>query len=247
MAAPTLVVDLSHWNPTPDWRALKAGGIVGVILKATEGQTYVDKTFHGRSRAARDAGLAVSSYHFLHKGSIEAQMAHYLAAVQPRPGERLCIDHEKDASLAELERAVQFLRDRAPDCQLTIYSGHLIKEQLGSKKSAILAENTSLWIAHYTTASAPTWPKETWPAWSLWQFTDKANVAGISKPVDGNRFNGNAASAIRWLGPAVQEPVDPVEPQLPEPTPEAKVVIVSVQASPGVGVQVVVNGEVIRS
>jgi GH25 family lysozyme M1 (1,4-beta-N-acetylmuramidase) len=32
-----VVVDISHWNPTPDWAKLKADGTVGVIHKATEG------------------------------------------------------------------------------------------------------------------------------------------------------------------------------------------------------------------
>lgn len=246
MPSPTIIVDLSHHNPEPDWRELAAGGVVGVILKATEGTSYVDDTFHDRRMAAEEAGLVVSSYHFFH-GNAQAEMTHYLETVVPRAGERLCIDHEAEASLSELEDAVLFLKNTVPDCQITIYSGHLIKDQLGSKANEILAENTSLWIAHYTSADSPTWPKQVWQTWSLWQFTDKASVKGISAGVDGNRFNGSTENAVKWLGPAPQPIPAPEPAPTPKPTPEpAGMVTVSIEAPPGIEVSVVVNGKLIN-
>ena len=196
----TVVVDLSHWNPTPDWAALKDSGVCGVNVKATEGTSYVDEAFHSRYGDAIAAGLAVSTYHFFKAGSVEAQMNHYLNTVKPRDGERMCIDHEEKASLAELEQAVAYMNTDSRNLQISVYSGHLIKDQLGNNRSDVLA-GTSLWIAHYTTKSAPTWPTATWPTWSLWQFTDAAKVAGISQPVDGNRFNGSSENCVKWIGP----------------------------------------------
>jgi hypothetical protein len=35
-----VVVDLSHWDPSDDYPALKASGIVGVIAQATRNPTY---------------------------------------------------------------------------------------------------------------------------------------------------------------------------------------------------------------
>ena len=98
--------------------------------------------------------------------------------------------------------AVGNLLQMRPDLQVTIYSGHLIKEQLGSTKNDYLAENTSLWIAQYTTAAAPSWPTATWPLWSLWQYTDKATVDGITKPVD-----GNASTAVEGTIPGLDDAV----------------------------------------
>lgn len=244
MAAPLLVVDLSHHNPEPNWTQLRAGGVVGVIMKASEGQTFIDKTFTKRRQAALSAGLKVSSYHFFH-GNAQAEMAHYLATVQPRQGERVCIDHEAKATLQQLIDAVRYIRETRPDLQITIYSGHLIKEQIGGEYVGALAANSSLWIAHYTSATAPSWPKATWPSWSLWQYTDKANAPGISKPVDGNRFNGSAENCALWFGPITAPPPRP-EPQ-PEPEPPSTpAVIVSVQASANVALQLVVNGRIVK-
>ena len=43
-----VVVDLSHHNENVDFAKMKANGIVGVIHKATQGLTYVDKTYAKR-------------------------------------------------------------------------------------------------------------------------------------------------------------------------------------------------------
>lgn len=207
-----IVVDLSHHNPTPDWAKLKAGGTVGVIHKATEGTSYVDKTLFERARDAMAAGLCWSTYHFLRPGNMKTQMDHYLGTVNPRQGERMCLDHEDaGVSLADLKEAVSYLVEDPRELQVTIYSGHVIKEQLGSQKDSYLANTTSLWIAQYTMAS-PSWPKATWPDWSLWQYTDAAKVAGISKPVDGDNFNGSAEQCVAWFGPAGQDVPVPVPP-----------------------------------
>ncbi|MER9336461.1 glycoside hydrolase family 25 protein [Mesorhizobium sp. M0293] len=130
-----LVIDVSHHNPPPEpnWAKVKAGGTVGVILKATEGTTYIDPTFGQRREAAKAAGLAVSSYHFLKHGDARWQMLHYLDVVAPAIGERVVIDYEDAAcTLDDLREAVLALRNNAGlGLQITIYAGGLIKGQLG--------------------------------------------------------------------------------------------------------------------
>lgn len=232
---PSPVIDLSHHNPEPDWAAIRRAGVVGVIHKATEGKTYVDDTFADRRDRAQGNGVPFLSYHFLKAGSIEAQMRHYLDVVSPVPGERVCIDHEDKATLSELVQAVNYLQAQPLNLQVTIYSGHLIKEQLGSTKNAVLA-TTSLWIAQYTSAASPSWPKATWPSWSLWQWTDKEAVPGISAPVDGNRWNGSAENLTKWLAPAGSAPAPS-----PEPDEVAEVAIFTSGK-----VKVILNGQLIQ-
>lgn len=231
MSNPLTIVDLSHHNPEPNWAKLKAGGVVGVILKATEGTTYIDPTFGSRRQAAKAAGLACASYHFLRPGNARGQMLHYLDVVGPVPGERMIIDYEAEGlKLDDLWEAVEALAQQPLNLQITVYSGHLIKEQLRNTKDVLLADFTSLWIAQY----GPTvkWPEGTWPVWSLWQFTDKANVSGISQPVDGNRFNGSAENARRWLAPATDLP----------PAVALPVVRIAIDVPDDVEVDIKVNG-----
>jgi len=231
-----VVVDMSHYQPTPDWQALIDDGIVGVIHKATEGTSYKDPTLFERARPAMDAGLKWSTYHFLRPGDMREQMDWYLNTIDPVQGERVCLDHEDSGvSLADLKEAVSYLIADPRGLQVTIYSGHVIKEQLSSGKDVYLAENTSLWLAQYS--STPSWPTATWPQWTLWQFTENAAVPGISGNVDGNRFNGTPENCARWFGPAGSEPA-------PSPEP-AKIVNIAIDTDDGVEVRVTVNGELL--
>ena len=228
-----IIVDLSHHNTITSFAEMYAAGVAGVILKATEGQTFIDKTFASRRKTAMEMGLMTASYHFLKPGAIDAQMSHYLNVVQPTRGERLVLDHEdSNCPLVDLERGIEHLFKKVPQCELTVYSGHLIKEQLRDRKSEPLASLTSLWIAQYTSASAPSWPQGTWPVWSLWQYTDQAPVPGSKYPVDGNRFNGDREQAIAWMGP------------IPEPLiPERDIVTVAITVPPDIQIVISLNGE----
>lgn len=231
MANELVVVDISHYQPTPNYDKLAAAGIVGVILKCTQGKSYVDPTFRARYDDAIESGMPVSTYHFLEKGDPVGQMKWYLKNLDPRPGERVCLDHEAEsdgssASLNELKQAVNYLRADERGLEITIYSGNLVKEQLGPTGYDETLALTSLWIAHYTGATSPSWPQGTWPTWSLWQYTDKASAGGIS-PVDGNRFNGSPENCAKWFGPTDEsEPLPP-----PGPGPSVDLVDYAVKVS----------------
>lgn len=224
-----IVIDLSHHNDEPDWETLLVSGTLGVILKASEGTTYVDPTFYDRAQNALLYGLKVASYHFLKHGWIDEQMSWYMTAadrIMPL-GSRVVLDFEDpDCTLDDLEQAVGWLIGHRPDLQIAVYSGHLIKQEVGGDDNELLKANTSLWIAQYTSAAAPDWPRQVWPAWSLWQYTDAAKATGCSQPVDGNRWNGTPENLLKWFGP-VEEP----------PVPVADVEIKTVT-----GLRIVING-----
>lgn len=209
-----IVIDISHHQATADFAKVKAGGTVGVILKATEGTSYVDPTYIDRNEAALRAGLMTAPYHFLKPGSIERQMDWFLAKTQPDDGSRLVIDYEAEGlKIADLEAAVRYLKTNAPKCELTVYGANgFLGAQLGNKKNDLLAANTSLWVASYRN-DAPTITnlKPTWSVWSLWQYTDKSTVDGVPGPVDGNRWNGNGEALKKWFNANFQEGASPSE------------------------------------
>lgn len=60
-----LLVDLSNNNPSPiDFGKVRKAGVFGVLLKVSEGKTFVDPDYRARAKAARAAGLHVGGYHF---------------------------------------------------------------------------------------------------------------------------------------------------------------------------------------
>jgi lysozyme len=222
MATDPSVIDISHYQPDPDWQALKGAGVIGVILKATEGTSYVDPTFAARRQAAKAAGLLTSSYHFLHHGQAAAEIEHYLKTVMPLDGERVVIDYEDDSlDLADLEAAVQSLIEAGKNLQIAIYGGHKVKEVV-AQPNAFLAENSSLWLCQYTSGK-PSWPSTTWKYWSLHQYSDTGQVPGIAGNVDVNRFNGDDSALRAWLAPAAAP--------APAPHPDVETVTLTI-ASP---------------
>jgi lysozyme len=242
------VVDLSHWNTVKSFTSAAADGLVGVIHKATEGSGGRDDTYKSRESQARGAGLLWSSYHFMRPGNQRDHFQNYLEFAAPREGERVCLDYEDDdLSLSSLYEAMDYIQEVRPDLQMTIYSGHLLKEQLGSKNDAKLAK-ASLWIAQYTSAGSPSWPTGTWKSWSLWQYTDgesggnPRSVAGIIAPTDCNRFNGTKEACIAWLGPAGAKPEPEPEPE-PEVPVEVSVLKVNYEVPEGISLEITVSGE----
>ena len=200
-------IDISHHEGSPDFQAVAESGILAVIHKATEGTTYIDPLRANNLARAKQQGLAICTYHFLKHGNATEQMEFYCKIVQPGVGERVIIDHEDAAcTLGDLHEAVLALRnisnERFLNLKITVYSGHLLKEQLDDAYDPLLATGTDLWIAHYT-SGAPTWPYATYPSYKLWQYSETGHVPGIEDEVDMNEFNGSDRELIEWIGPGV--------------------------------------------
>ena len=234
MADYPLCIDISHHNTVQSFDQVSEAGIIGVIHKATEGSSFSDADYWTNRDAAHAAGLEWASYHFLKHGNVAAQIDNFLSIVDPDDGERVVIDYEDEkATLEDLRAAITEIRSARPDLEITVYSGHLLKEHLGGDYDPILA-TTSLWIAHYTDEPQPTWPYGTWPVWTLWQFTDGAKVPGMAPPTDLNRFNGSEENFRLWFNPQALAP---------EPAPTDQIVTINIKVPEGISVMVFVNGE----
>ncbi len=57
-------IDVSHWQGTINWTSVKNSGVEFAFMKATQGNGYVDPTFHTNIRNATAAGVLVGPYHF---------------------------------------------------------------------------------------------------------------------------------------------------------------------------------------
>jgi lysozyme len=204
-----VVVDLSHHNAVVDFKQLKAAGIVGVIYKATQGLTYVDKSYASRRTQALEQGLLWGAYHFGVGGDGSDQADFFLNTVQPDAATLLVLDYEPNLTgpTMSLDQAREFVdhtqavTGRWPG----LYSGHLIKEQLGSVAAPdpILA-NCFLWLAQYN-GPKPLNVPPTFKTWSFWQYTDGVHgpephaVNGVG-PCDRNQFNGSLKQLKKLWG-----------------------------------------------
>ena len=61
-------IDVSHWNGTINWPQVAGAGKTFAIIKATEGETFLDSMYATNHSGARAAGLRTTAYHFARPG-----------------------------------------------------------------------------------------------------------------------------------------------------------------------------------
>lgn len=220
---PVKLIDISHHQGRPNFSQVAQYGVLGMIHKATEGSGYVDPDRARNCSEALKNGIAVCTYHFLRPGNMAQQMEFWADVVDPVPGERMVLDHEDaGVSIDDLHDCIKALQDMDLNIQITVYSGHVLKEQLGSYHDEFLANNTDLWVAHYGTSS-PSWPSGTYETYSAWQYSDTGTIPGISDNyVDLNEFNGSDTNLVKWIGPVDYAPPEEV-PGFPESVVEMQI------------------------
>jgi lysozyme len=213
-----LVIDLSHWNTVSSWSKVKGAGIMAVIHKATEGSSYIDDQYHGRKSPALAEGLLWGAYHFLRPGNMATQAQHFVDT--SGQCDLYAADHEDPGvSLSDLKAFLSEVYELTGILPV-VYSGHVIKEQVGSSSDPELAQYR-LWLAQYS--SSPSWPTKIWPKWWIWQHTDQGDCPGIEGDTDLNQYDGTAQQLVDdWVG------AEPVPEPEPEPGPAVVTVTISV-------------------
>lgn len=213
MSINPVVVDLSHWDKVTDLQAARRFGILGVIAKATQGTSVTDGTYAAIRAKAKAAGQVFGAYHFFEHGNVDQQIKHFLDVARPDDQTLLALDHEPyGAKTPKLDEARYFLETVAAKIgrKPILYSGNLIKEQLGSTVDLFFGGHR-LWLAQY--GSRPV-TQRSWANPWIWQFTGDGNgpaphnVPGISIDgggIDINSFDGDEAKLrAEWIsdGPA---------------------------------------------
>ena len=168
------VVDISHLNGPIQFHALKDAGIVGVIIKMSQGSSYVDPNFEDNyTRACKVFGQASTHvYHFLDNSDPHAQAEHILA-VRSGFDPFIWLDYETNPSgqTCSLDTAVAVFHEvHAETGGCGIYGSDKLAE-------AIVAGHfvgVPMWGARYG-AEPPTWLKS-----GLWQYSESGSIGGLT-------------------------------------------------------------------
>ena len=151
-----------------DFNAAKADGIFGVIHKATQGFRFTDPKYQSRSSKALDAGLLWGAYHFAVGGDGVGQAEHFLSVVNPGPNDLMVLDLENNRTGSMTTDDAEEFVDRihiATGQWPGLYSGHYIKEKLGSYT------NCWFWLDQYGECDRV---PAAWSTWTMWRYTDGA-------------------------------------------------------------------------
>lgn len=213
------IVDVSHHQNDKgkiDWAAVRKSGIVGAIIKGTEGNGYVDPFFKSnlREALAQKFPEGVGAYHFARITDSQdavAEAMHFVGSIKDSGVQFAVLDMEEDSnklSVAALTKA----------CNLFIAT---VKKQLGIKVGLYMNLNyyrnevkfsdsgaDFLWLAQYRAASLGPGVD-----CDLWQYTDAKPVPGIKGGVDCSFLYKSIL-----VGPHTAPPVAKPSKPAPQPT-----------------------------
>lgn len=201
-------VDVSMYQGTIDWNAVKKSGIEFAIAKATEGSYVRDPEFQFNWPRMKEVGLIRGAYHFLHPNQdigmqVNNLHTHVRNSGHFKEGDFVALDVEvTDGEPAYvIERAIRAFCVKALhdiDKQVIIYSGQYFWDQIFSGKPDPVIANRPLWIASWTPDGYPHQnylpkPFAGFGVTSFWQYADNGIVPGIQNVVDLDIFNGSMA------------------------------------------------------
>ena len=212
--SPTYVdgIDVSYHQGAIDWQQVAAAGKRFVFVRATAGTLTADTAYWTNRAGAGAAGLAVGSYHFANPdwatNDASNEASWFLRNSTLVSGDLIpVLDLEVSNGLdpASLTTWVQIWLAQVSattGVRPIIYTNPTFWWS-SMADTDWFAQNgySMLWIAHWTTATAPIVPAGGWggSGWTFWQHSGTGLVPGISGQVDLDRFNGSSLPASLFV------------------------------------------------
>ncbi|MGW7351094.1 glycoside hydrolase family 25 protein [Streptomyces sp. Z26] len=161
-------------------------GVSFVIIKATEGRSYVNPRLSAQVSRARDAGCVVGFYHFLWPGNIKAQAAYFVSKAPEKAGDLLAVDWERTsegtyASNAQKDEFIREVKRLRPSHRVLLYCNR----DFWLNRDTTSYAGDGLWIADYVSQGKPRIEAK----WRIHQYTDD--------PLDKNVADFSSKDALR--------------------------------------------------
>lgn len=189
-------IDVSDHQKRIDWAEVARDKKVQyVYIKATEGATYVSNLYRYNLEQARKHGIKVGSYHFLRTGSrIKDQFDNFKRVVK-KPEQDLLplidVEVRQGWTNQQLRDSVKAFADMVEEhygCRPMIYTSSSFYDNILGRAFNIYP----LFIARYS-ATEPN--LKSGAKWTMWQYSERGRVRGISTNVDMSRFNKGCSLA----------------------------------------------------
>ncbi len=220
-------IDISSWQRGIDLAAVPCEF---VIVKATEGTSYLNPYCGENLRQAEGLGKKLGVYHFAGGGNPDAEAEYFAANVKNCIGKAiLVLDWEIQDAQNGPEWAKRWL-DRVYEITKVkpmIYMSNYLVNHLDW--SAVASSGYRLWNAYYYNygtpmgynAEAPLPEKlGAWGKAALYQYTSEGKLSGYNGYLDLDVFYGNAGEWDAYARVEGMPGPDPKPEPDPEPTPE---------------------------
>ncbi|OBT76058.1 hypothetical protein VF21_03515 [Pseudogymnoascus sp. 05NY08] len=192
--------DISGYQPSVNFAAAYASGARFVIIKATEGTTFISSTFSSQYTGATNAGFIRGGYHFAHPGSSTgAAQANYFLAhgggwskdgitlpgmldIEYNPSGATCYGLSAASMVAWIHDFVNTYHTKTGVYPMIYTTTDWWTQCTGN--SAAFGSTCPLVLARY--ASAPGTMPAGWTYQTIWQNSDAYAYGG-----DSDVFNGS--------------------------------------------------------
>lgn len=186
-------VDVSHYQDKVNWQLVRENEISFAFVKATEGNTLVDKQFAHNWEGTSKVGILRGAYHFyLPYLDPEKQAANFISAVQLQRGDLppvLDVEVRGRRPLKEFQADLKVWLQQVEEAygvKPIIYTNYTFyRDYLAGEFSLY-----PLWIAHYKVKKLRLEKSDTLRL-AFWQHTDGGAIKGIRGNVDCNVFYGS--------------------------------------------------------
>ena len=213
-ATPTALdgIDVSYHQGTIEWQQVAAAGKRFAFVRATAGTLTADTAYWTNHSGARAAGLAVGSYHYANPDTATNDASNeatwFLRNATIASGDLIPVLDLEVSNGLDPASLTAWAQTWLSQVAATTGVRPIIYTNPSFWSSSMantdwFARNgyPVLWIAHWTTATAPTVPAAGWAGsgWTFWQHSGTGSVPGITGPVDLDRFNGSSLPASLFV------------------------------------------------
>lgn len=205
-------IDVSKYQGNIDFKKVKADGIEFVILKVTNKDNSIEPSFERNYKNAIAAGLEVGVYKYVYANNKDQALAEGLAVYNAIKGKKIAcgfwIDME-DSSIKNLgkNKLTEIINHeawymRANKIPVGIYCNKDWHSNVLDSTTLINKYKYPFWIARYPSADNGTIKESLNPLddnkrISVWQYSSKGKVAGISGNVDKNVCKYDLANVMK--------------------------------------------------
>lgn len=213
-------LDVSQWQSSINWSAVKGAGYDIAIIKMSGGDAglYTDSKASANYYGAKNAGMAVAGYHFGGTGNPENEADFFVAAMSPAEQDDVFV-LDCEAGLANLPNVVDWCNrfmNRVHDRTGVWPLLYINLATLNAHNWDVVLSKCGLWIAAWNNDPNATLTNKTYV---MHQYTSSGSVPGINGRVDLDMWFGTLAQFKKY---GYQKPAPPAPapvPPAPEPVP----------------------------
>lgn len=194
-------VDVSVYQHTVDWKAVKSAGNTFAFIRVSDGATTADTEFANNWPNSKKEGVIRGAYQFFRPSQDPTTQVNLFLAKMHAAGGLMKGDlppvldletADKQSNATVVSRALSWLTQMEAKTGIRpiVYTAAFMSSVIGTSFSKY-----PLWVANYG-VKCPTMPSG-WTDWQFWQDSSTGKVAGISVAVDTDYFNGDLAALTK--------------------------------------------------